>query len=84
MRYKVISSLESRYLRHDSDPFGVDGAEHSVLEEDGEVCLSCLLEGEDGSSLEPGEEALTGEVLSMCGWRSRHRTLSLACCCQPR
>jgi len=82
VKYKVISSLESRYLRHDSDPFGVDGAEHSVLEEDGEVCLCCLLEGEDGSSLEPGEEALTGEVL--CGWRSRHRTLSLACCCQPR
>ena len=67
MKYKVISSLESRYLRHDSDPFGVDGAEHSVLEEDGEVCLCCLLEGEDGSSLEPREEALTGEVLAM--WR---------------
>ena len=56
MRYKVISSLESRYLRHDSDPFGVDGAEHSVLEEDGEVSLCRLLESEDGGSLKPREE----------------------------
>ena len=84
MKYKVISSLESRYLRHDSDPSSVDGAEHSVLEEDGEVCLCRFLESEDCGSLEPREEALTGEVLSMCGWRSRHRTLSLAYCCQPR
>ena len=43
-------------LGHDGDPLGVDGAEHSVLEEDGEVCLCRLLESEDGSSLEPGEE----------------------------
>ena len=67
MKCKVINSLESRYLRHDSDPSSVDGAEHSVLEEDGEVSLCRLLEGEDGSSLEPREEALTGEVLAM--WR---------------
>ena len=55
-KYKVINSLESRYLRHDGDPLSVDGAEHSVLEEDGEVSLCRLLESEDGSSLEPGEE----------------------------
>ena len=66
-KYKVINSLESRYLRHDGDPLSVDGAEHSVLEEDGEVCLCRLLESEDGSSLEPGEEGTYFEDLSMWG-----------------
>ena len=67
VKCRVINFLKSRYLGHDGDPLSVDSTEHSVFEEDGEVSLCRLLEGEDGSSLEPREEALTGEVLAM--WR---------------
>ena len=37
---------------HDGDALGVDGAEVGILEEPGEVALSCLLEGQEGGALE--------------------------------
>ena len=45
---------ELEILGHDGDPFGVDGAEHGVLEQDGEVRLRSLLKGQNSDSLEPG------------------------------
>ena len=39
-------------LGHDGDALGVDGAEVGVLEETDHVCLSGLLESEDGGRLE--------------------------------
>ena len=43
-------------LGHDGHPLGMDGAEHSVLKEDGEEGLSRLLKSQNGNSLEPEAE----------------------------
>ena len=43
---------ELKFLGHDCNTLGVDGAQVCVLEEANEVGLSSLLEGEDGGSLE--------------------------------
>ena len=44
---------ELHVLGHDRHPLGVDGAEHGVLEQGGEVGLGRLLKSQDGNSLEP-------------------------------
>ena len=48
---------ELEILGHDGDPLGVDGTEHGVLEQDGEVRLRSLLKGQNSDSLEPGTES---------------------------
>ena len=48
-------------LGHDGDTLGVDGAQVSVLEQPNQVGLAGLLQGTDGSGLEP---QVSLEVLS--------------------
>ena len=56
---------ELHVLGHDGDPLGVDGAEHCVLKQDGEVGLSRLLKCQNGNSLEPTAGNLN-QYLSQC------------------
>ena len=54
---------ELKVLGHDGDPLGVNGAEHGVLEQGGEVRFRSLLKSQDGNCLEPRAKPLVSLVL---------------------
>ena len=60
-------------LGHDGDTLGVDGAQVGVLEKTDEVCLGCLLESENGGSL---ESQVRLEVLGDLSYESLEGKLS--------
>ena len=57
------SPSELDVLGHDGDPLGVNGAEHGVLEQGGEVRFRSLLKSQDGNCLEPRAKPLVSLVL---------------------
>ena len=73
------SARELHVLREDGDALGVNGAKVGVLEESNKICLSCLLKGSNGSTLEAkiglhflgnlANEALKGKLADeqLCG-----------------